>query len=76
MFIATSHLIAKKKKKVATNLNLHQRGLMNYILKVNANQLITARVIGVYILIYKSMHTIFRGKSKLQNSICGMISFI
>lgn len=49
---------------------------MNYIPKVNANQLIKAYMIGMYILIYKSMCDIFRGKSKLQNNICGMISFI
>lgn len=40
---------------------------MNYILKVNANQLIKAHVLGVYILIYKSMHNILRGKATEQH---------
>lgn len=49
---------------------------MNYIPKVNAKQLIKVQDVDEYILICKSFHNILHGKSKLQNNICGMVSFM
>lgn len=49
---------------------------MNYIPKVNAKQVIKVQDVDKYILICKSIHNILHGKSKLQNNICGMVSFM
>lgn len=61
--------IAYNGNKMATNLNLHRRKLMDIIPEVNAKQLIKAHVLGVYISIYEKMHDIRRGKGKVQNNM-------